>query len=351
MPFEPHDSYVGWEFQVPDNPSHPIRTLADLRRMAGENSGSTRTLFWTQPSNNLESYTDTNLGFAQPGQDVTIHVVFGTNRGAEFFRHSLGVVLDYEPVEFKYERLNDDRSEVIDSGVSHGLYGRLQGGWVAYDITIPATSFTDGRYHEIGIFSSISDGDFPAGRTAVSTRHSVLYAGANFPEVPDPVCHLGEPYDDIERTQAVESASRSLLLLEGDRFADPLPDEPVEASPGEQIELRVTLAERESPEDGEFRLVAIPLLNGKPLADTIWYQDVLVEDQNDKDVSYRNRLRVTMPEEPGEYVVRVAAWRHPFQPVFQVTGAEIPKVFRGNAGLHTNNLVFHVVDPKLPASD
>lgn len=340
-----HESYENWEFQEPQNPERPIRTIEGLIEQTppGSHSSAT-TLISVQPANNLEPFPGTTMGFAREGEDITIHLVIGTTRPGQAFRFEIAVLLDYEPVTFRYERLNDDRSEVIDRGESRGLGWRSEGRWAAFDITIPAEQFEAGRLHDVALFSTVSDADFPAGRSASSDRVMILYGGADLPHVPDPICHSDDTYNEIEHSQAAESITRSLLMLAGDDVEDRLPDSPVEVTPGQEVDLLLTLAEAQMIMTGTIRLVAVPLIDGAPFAEPIWYQDRIDEDQPNRAVSHRDYLTVRMPDQPGEYIVRVASWRQPFEPYMTVDGTKLPERFSGSGRLHTNSLIFRVVE-------
>jgi hypothetical protein len=258
---------------------------------------------------------------AVPGDDVVLHL-YAAHDAVASARFAITTLVDYEPVVATYSYWQKDRGRLIAETDALGFAHEQVDDFVVVDVVIPAENFEAGKLHEVGL-AVTWPGHADAHHGDEVRRFPVFYGGWDVPR--DLPCST--------RPASVSPTPFEADVLDPTRranhigiFVDPMPSprtahlHEFRAAPGETVRVYATLFPRLDVEP-DRAIVAVPLLDGVPVAEPRWLGQAGAEEAVSLDqqfmhvkptVNMRFWFDVKMPVEPGSYDLIVMTWADPF---------------------------------------
>lgn len=301
-------------FQVPDLPKPPPakRTIDDLAEELDGNIPPKLNGLVVDPKHEPGPFWLYDV-YVEPGEPLTVEVYLTTDldssTGSTPFRATLTFMLDNEPVELNYKRWSADRTTLIEEVNASGFAFEPHEFLSIVDVTIPAEELEAGKMHELAF--TLHNGQVDGGYH-LSTRRIPIFNGGYEPavtELPCAIPPIQEPTTEFER-ELIKQRGFAVVLL----FTNPAPDARIvqKASPGETVRIFYSVLAI-SQIAGPHNVAITPTLDGVPVGETQWVQHSGPGAKLDRSaVDARGYFDITLPEEPGLYLVGATAIEDPF---------------------------------------
>ena len=292
--------------------------------------------------------------YASPGEEFKFyyHMANG-NEDYDQYRYIITTTVDYEPVHATYSLWRNEREE--------GALQEYEGtGWVVefkdqysyVNVEIPAETFTEERTHHVAIHVE----GYKPGKitpTGFVYRMELHHGGFSRDEVPcfEPPQQL--PLNAFERAVDARSYFRAntIALFPADNtvFEQVYGPGFLDVQPGQTVRLNASLATAKGWQNRDYPAILMPVLNGEPIGPTWHVSTRMLESYpNQLVIDARKSFEMTMPEEPGEYLVTVKAWFGPYTTRIhrgEDVVEDIPTIWSQGS---SNTLRFRVVDSSTP---
>lgn len=264
----------------------------------------------------------------EPGNEIPPYVVWAQNGEAlrvsyylvnvleplDDHRAYLSILVDYEPVAAEYVRWLEDRGGQSETIVSTGIAFDIEYRGELVDVELPASLFEEQRTYEIT--AMLHFGRPGHKYVEASERYALFHEGYTWPDMPCFSEAQALPLNEDE-----DGIANNIVLAFKDAFVRAPgvegPDdvfEPIAASPGEVIELDVSLFNQHTGH--ETTAAAMPFLEGRPVGPA-WFYRLHPEGDRSFTINRREKFALTMPDEPGTYDFHVAIWRDAMLPAYE----------------------------------
>jgi hypothetical protein len=308
------------------------------------------------PSNDLHPRSDgRNYDlYAHPGDDVSFEFAMAQKADSLDDRKLfLSILVDYEPVEFEFERWDPEREHVVDSGVSQGLVWEVDDEVSLVDVTIPASVFDETRMYEIE--TAVVFNERPVGvGTSQFRRYALHYGGYSLPSHPCFEPALQDEMNQMERELVRDYRGEIMSLRQivgliparADSSAEAVSlvhPATMEVAPGEEVTFNVTFT---SEDKAPAQTVGVPILDGVPL-DIRWFHmtgEPLIAVRYPL-VSTRKQFTMTAPTDPGRYYLYVASWRGSYQSIYDENDERDYSIPHWEPWIGSNFVILEVASP------
>jgi hypothetical protein len=273
--------------------------------------------------------------FVEPGTDVTLHIIrFHERDNFNSSKAVITVLLNHQPVDATIENYSAERDALHHTEQGTTATFPIDADAEQYDITIPATEFEGRGRHTLSfIISGVGDPN-----TMEQQGEKIVHYGGCTPN-PMPCMRKADALapNDVEDSVNKEVLTEVTLFPTGQLSeADPLSD--IRVAPEQKIELQYSARLNKYTWNAMF----IPLLDGKPVGEPDFVQLPPEPEENADELFFvggRNKFKLTMPEQEGEYRVEIGAIRNPTLTRQEALGMDLmPTAF----SLGSNSLRFVV---------
>lgn len=321
----------------------PIETARTRGEILGAVGGGLQAVGVNGAKELLARNTIVSNLYANEGDDVRFHAYVYhdfTSDQLRSYRHSLTLLMDYEPVQASYFQMSDDRTEVLKewsnvTGVAIDATRKVE----IVDIEVPAEAFEKGRTYEIAI--GIKSASPESVSVETFRRFPLHYGGFERGAKPCVSEATRSPLVGVE-SEMVQYFSSSTFAFFGQFSRGPDLRKRYEVSPGETIDAYVSLRGNGSPTE----VVMVPVLNGKPLGSTWWTDQGGNTGGIPVNVDARRHIKFEMPTAFGDYDFHVFSWEDPFKMPVSLEGDKIDDISYGGENWirGSNTLRFRVVE-------
>jgi hypothetical protein len=252
------------------------------------------------------------------------------------------VLVDYQPVDATITHWDDDREQELAETVGSGMNVPNDSIVDIFDITIPASHFTEDRMYEVSISFTMSTLEHrPIGS---SKRFALYYNGYDRPSRPCAIPSLNEPSDGTEHQLFGRIGTNDTILFTEDFEEIHDVRDLLEVEPGETKRFYATTFSFAYPlEKVQYY---VPTLNGEPVGNG-WYVKTPAREPPQRSlIDSRRSFEVTFPDEPGIYEVQIANWMDPFEIWRTREGEEVEGIRSPHSGANSNVLRFRVGEPE-----
>mgnify|MGYP006280030267 CR=1 FL=1 len=247
----------------------------------------------------------TNEIYVTPGSDVTIY--FATIHPRERYGNSkltLTALLNYRPVEARYEHYDSRRSQVLDKTKGRNAVFPIDGPIEIVDVTIPSNVFNGKGTYDIGFgWGSSGPVDYAAGWERIHVHYGSCAPATHPCMERAKVARINKD----ERTIAEKYLAGSYVYPDG-RHASRGPFEDIEVEGGREVTIGYSVHSGES----KTSYVVVPLINETPIPRRRYIYAPADPTKAGIYVKGRGEFKLTIPDRPGEYSVELAKWDMPF---------------------------------------
>lgn len=328
-------------FKIPRRPSptSPALTRSDLVERYGEPLPNL-SFIAPDPSHQPDDGFIVDL-WANHGDDVKFYVSLAhpLAQDLETHRTHFTLLVNYEPVEARYTRWDQERENVLEDVQRHGAWYPRRTDVEFFDITIPAAAFGRAGVHEISVAYEFTNTS-KLRKNGESRRYTLFYGGFSqepAPCVPEP---LNAAATEHEYEFSGYHMSDDTIFISHDGMA-PTKNHVIRIEPGATIEF---IASHFRMNEVPTPVVAQPLLNGEPVGGSYMTSNGGPGAAPRDIIDARKTFSVTFPEEPGLYEVMVAEWPHGYELTRFPDGTDNPDVTRGRASENSNALRFEILE-------
>ena len=235
----------GVAFTIPDQPSgkpgDPHSKEDILRDFGGT---PPRRAAYIAAADEMHAGRNSKSMFARRGQPVRFFYAGLSNyeqpKGPDTYM-SITMLQDYEPVDAEYILWNDDLSEAQDRQVGTGAFFHHDEDIELVEIRIPASSFPQDRYYEMGL--AVKSGKYGLTLDDDNVRFSLFYAGLH--RNSHPCFHDPGPLHSLTDLQRALLPPNDLTLHAGVVYPADLTDpsmieEAIEVPAGSTVDFVIT---------------------------------------------------------------------------------------------------------------
>jgi hypothetical protein len=286
-------------------------TYADARRLLGVDADRT---FWGitaaprhEPGQQLVyDLHETENGAVDLEVFVRNHRIPGPNGEAGFETHTF--LLDYQPVSARIRHLSSDRGRVIHERTGSSHFFVPTEPMSILEVQFPAELFEHGKMYEISWV--MTTGRIRGGINAESRRIPLFYGGLEpaRKSIPCATPPLEVPTTSVER-ELLRQLNGTVLL-----FTNPAPLRRTIRTVAPGTTQRIYFSILPQTLNGPHTIELTPTLNGEPVGDSQWVQHSGPNAVFDRSmVDARGYFDVTLPSEPGMYLVGITGTQDPYK--------------------------------------
>lgn len=297
------------------------------------------------PNESLNPGSERPYDLYSDSGDVEFHLYIYNSQPLDVvrtYRSNITILVDYEPVDATITHWNDERDTKLAERVGSGINVPADSQVDIFDMTIPASHFTEDRMYEIGV--SLEMNSHPYRTVGLSSRFVVYRNGYNRPSRPCSIPSLNEEIRGKEFRLLAQVGTNNALLFSDDikNYSDV--DVVHNVEPGEIRRFYTSF--RSSQSQSEAQLYFVPTLDGEPIQDG-WYVETPLREPTPRTyIDARRSFEVTFPTEPGIYEVQLASWVDPFVMAKTIDGEDIDRVQTTTNSANSNALRFRVEEPE-----